>query len=370
MSRTSVLPPLSGRIPSLDGLRAVAVLLVINGHLQGALDNPVWSAINRPIPTGDFGVLIFFVISGFLITTLLSRELDRDGRIHFGAFFKRRSLRIMPAFYVYIAVIVTVAWTTGIFEVTWSNALAAATYVLNYLPFNDSWQLGHAWSLSIEEQFYLLWPVTLALFGVKRAMWVALAGIVGIPLIRIALLLYAPEHPLAAVDRTHIRADALLIGCLLALLWHRSESFRRRAGRAVNSPLPLVALLWLPVSALARREWGQDWSFTVGYTVDTLAVALLLTWLVSHPQGRVGRAFNGRVLTRIGVMSYSLYLWQQPFLWDEITGVLANPAVRLACIFIAAELSLRFVERPFLRLKDRSAPSAPRADDDPVTASR
>lgn len=349
------LPKLSRRIPSLDGVRAIAVLLVINGHLQGALGHTWWSDVNFIVPPGDFGVQIFFVISGFLITTLLLRELDKSGRINFRAFFKRRALRIMPAFYAFIIVVVGASWIFGLFEITWKNAAAAALYVLNYTPFNDSWQLGHAWSLSIEEQFYLLWPLMIILVGRARALWVALAGVACVFIARVGILFVAPESPLAAIDATHNRADALLIGCTLAILWSDSAKFRAVAGRLIGGPLPLLALLWLPMTAVCRRLFELQWSFTVGYLFDAVAVAVLLAWVIVHADGRVGRLLNSKVMVYLGVLSYSLYLWQQPFLWSEIEGPLANPAVRLACIFLCANISHYLVEKPFLRIKERAS---------------
>ena len=106
--------------------------------------------------------------------------------------------------------------------------------MLNYTPFNDSRQLGHAWSLSIEEQFYLLWPLMIIFVGRARALWVALAGIAVVFAARIGVLIAVPDSPLAAIDATHNRADALLIGCTLAILWADSPKFREIAGRLIS----------------------------------------------------------------------------------------------------------------------------------------
>ena len=154
-----------GRIPSLDGLRAVSILLVVVCHLAQTVDNPL------PGPRtwyfkGAVGVDIFFAISGFLITTLLLRETERSGTVSISRFYLRRALRILPAFWVYIAVLALfdhVGWV-HLMSRDW---IAAITYTVNFfLP--TAFPVRHIWSLSVEEHFYLIWPLLFALLGGKR----------------------------------------------------------------------------------------------------------------------------------------------------------------------------------------------------------
>ncbi len=157
----------SRRIPSLDGLRAVSIVLVIVSHLLGTRGFP-WGP--RALGTvGDFGYLgvkVFFVISGYLITRLLIAEHARTGRISLRDFYVRRVWRIFPAFYAFIAAMLA-AWAIGWIALAPTDVLAAVTYTMNY-HYERSWDLGHIWSLSIEEQFYLVWPFLFLWLGRAR----------------------------------------------------------------------------------------------------------------------------------------------------------------------------------------------------------
>ncbi|MEO7329892.1 MAG: acyltransferase, partial [Minicystis sp.] len=151
--------PAARRIPSLDGLRAISILVVLFGHMAGTR-NFAFSFLDR-LPTSElanFGVRVFFVISGFLITRLLFEEHARSGTVSLRGFYLRRTLRIFPAFYVFVAVVLVLD-RLGKITLLPYDALTALTYTMNFHPTaSRSWQVGHLWSLSVEEQFYLLWP--------------------------------------------------------------------------------------------------------------------------------------------------------------------------------------------------------------------
>jgi peptidoglycan/LPS O-acetylase OafA/YrhL len=178
--------PLSrGRIPSLDGFRALSIMLVLLEHLCGTVGFPQDNIIFKYLGDfGNLGVRIFFVISGFLITSLLLEESERNGQISLRSFYFRRILRIFPAAYSFIAAI-WVASAIGLLNVGVADFVSACTYTMNYLhPRN--WNLAHLWSLSIEEQFYILWPFALCLAGKRRAMMIAVFVLILSPCVRIA----------------------------------------------------------------------------------------------------------------------------------------------------------------------------------------
>ena len=200
------------RIASIDGLRAVSVTFVILGHLVGTHGFP-----RGLYPLGwfaEFGVRIFFVISGFLITTLLLKELELTHQISLKRFYFRRIFRIFPASYAYIAAIAALGLAHIVYLKS-ADLLHAATYTVNYHSVRG-WYLGHLWSLSVEEQFYLLWPLALKISGRRRGMAVALAVCVACPFIRMAEFALLPAARMGVGERFETLADIIATGCLLA----------------------------------------------------------------------------------------------------------------------------------------------------------
>src|SRR5262249_13186535 len=140
----------------------------------------------------NLGVRTFFVISGYLITTLMLQERERTGRISLRHFYLRRTFRIFPPFYAFLAVLIGLP-AAHLIHVSGRSLLMSATYTINFRA-DREWWIGHLWSLSVEEQFYLTWPTIMVLLGAGRAAWSAIAVMAGVPLVRIVLNLYFPEH--------------------------------------------------------------------------------------------------------------------------------------------------------------------------------
>ena len=340
------------RIPSLDGLRGIAILLVLVNHLAGAhyfLSQPVMARLGD---LGNLGVRLFFVISGFLITRLLLNEFAATQRISLKAFYIRRMLRIFPAFYVFIMV-ATVLAAFGFASLDREDLLYSVTYTMNYYSnFTPNYSLRHLWSLSVEEQFYLLWPVTLALLTPARAGRILIGVILAVPVLRVVLYMAWPAYELLANTGFEGVCDALATGCLLAVgmrrLLHVEWFSRLLVGRAF--PL-LFAAIWI---ANGLRDHPKFfWLVCVPFLNGALALTVLR--YVHAPELALGRILNRQPLTTIGVLSYSLYLYQQLFLIQgrPVTAVFMAFPLNLAMAFLCAALSYRFVEQPFLRLKER-----------------
>ena len=231
--------PLRGkRLPSLDGLRAISALMVVVGHAGKVLQ------VGRHLPFGSgvvdvwgpVGVTVFFVLSGFLITRLIVRERRTTGTMDVRAFYLRRALRILPAYWVYIAVIAILA-RMHLVLASPSSFARSLSFTTNYLN-PHSWVLNHSWSLSIEEQFYLLWPALLIIASEKRARRAAQWLIVATPILRILTFYVTPGLRPNITSMFHLRADALMIGswAALELELHR-PSFQRRIPRSsIPSP--------------------------------------------------------------------------------------------------------------------------------------
>jgi len=343
-------------IPSLDGLRALSVAIVVLSHTSSLLPAAVArSGLFRYLIGGGLhGVQVFFVTSGYLITTLLLREFDRSRNISLGHFYTRRTLRIFPPFYLYLAV-VALLWATGARQDR-STFLAAATYAIVYLPHPRGWLLQHAWSLSIEEQFYLLWPTVLR-HAVRRgaALQTVLAALAIIPIIRIILLILSnprsADHNRLLVNSSAV--DMLTVGCLLALL---SPDVRwRKWCRRWITPWSVLGAGSLGLVLVPYANVKLSATFlavpagALGYTATALAIGAVLEYLVRAPQSIVGRMLNAGPVRHIGAISYSIYLWQQLFTENPARlGFLTYPL-----ILIAAEGSFWLIERPLMRVRAR-----------------
>jgi peptidoglycan/LPS O-acetylase OafA/YrhL len=347
-------PHAGRRIPTLDGMRAVSIALVLLGHLAGTKNFP-W--LLGPLGEfASFGVRIFFVISGFLITDLLLRERAERGEISLPRFYLRRVFRIFPAAYVFIGGLALCGGLLSQIKLNPHDLLFAATYTANF-SLHRSWYVGHLWSLSVEEQFYLLWPAALALLGVTRSLKVATVVIAVSPVVRILTWYLAPDWRDRIDQVFPTIADPLAVGCCLAIqrnwLWERVW-YRR----LLESPWMLA----IPLVALAANLTGVYplFSFVVAEPIMNFGIAMTLDYCMRHATSPVGRLLDLRPIVFVGVLSYSLYLWQQPFLNRDGSAFWNTFPVNLllACSFALASYTL--VERPFLRLKDRFAAGARR----------
>jgi peptidoglycan/LPS O-acetylase OafA/YrhL len=303
-------------IPALDGLRGIAVLLVIALHLHYVLP---WH-----LPGGFIGVDVFFVLSGFLITTLIIERRDS-----LRAFYVRRARRLLPA----IAALLIVA---GIVGEPRGAILSAAFYFANWWGLDHHVNaISHLWSLSIEEQFYLAWPLVM-LSRSRHLGWIALGLALASATWRAGL--YGHVHFTRLYRGTDTHADGLLLGCALALFWPRLIAVRAACVRF--APLALVALLVL--SATLQLDAAPN-TWIWGLPAVNLIAAVLIA-AAAEGWGRWG------VLVPIGRWSYSLYLWHYPlFAW------LRSP-IAIPIAAIAALLSYATVERAFRA----GAPSRPR----------
>lgn len=342
-------------IPSLDGLRAISIAIVVLSHTKVLLPYKLaGSGLFRYfIGGGLHGVQFFFVISGYLITTLLVREFQRTRDISLRRFYARRALRIFPAFYAYLAVLL-LFWIAGLHPEDRSTFIAAGTYTIVYHPHPEGWLVQHAWSLSIEEQFYLLWPlILLAAYRRGIAKRLAIAVLAAMPFVRAVLYLIFPDVNRSIVNCSCI--DMLMVGCLLALL-AGNHSFRSWCERwnttSTAAALALLGLVLVPFAEvkLARTPFAAL-SVALAYSLTALSIAAILEYLVRSPRSAAGQVLNLAPLRHIGLISYSIYLWQQLFtenpqhfgLWTYLL------------ILIAAELSFWLIEKPMMQLRARLA---------------
>jgi peptidoglycan/LPS O-acetylase OafA/YrhL len=338
-----------GYRPELDGLRGVAILLVMLVHLHD------W-------PRGGFlGVDVFFTLSGFLITTLLLEEWQARGTISLRHFYARRALRLFPAVAVLLLAYAAFALASGgpYLGTRLAGAAYGATYTANWpqalgLGFPEQ-EIGFLWTLAIEEQYYLLWP-GLLLLGLQLAR--LSAGRLAVAVGCLVLAVWVWRFVLAAGGDgrrvyfgTDTRLDQILLGAILAA-WFVRQAAAARASR----PLRLAG--WAGVAFLAWRLFDpvyfRWWYPAVGIAGIGLASAAVLGCVVTRSSPTLGWVLRGRPLRLVGTLSYSLYLWHVPAIRAVDRSFLAEAAplrilAGVVLSFLLAAASYRFVEQPFLR---------------------
>ncbi len=353
-------------IPSLDGLRGIAVLLVVVAHLgymeriDAGLAHHHLALLGRlfEIDAGDLGVSVFFVISGYLITTLLMRRQDSRGRVSLKNFYAHRFFRIFPPYYFYL-LIIGVLWAIHLVPMLYGAFISSALYVSNYYPYRlshpstDGWLVGHTWSLSLEEQFYLIWPACLHWLGRRRAAWLGCALLLISPVSRILTLQVAPGSALfGQIDRMfHTRVDTIMAGCVLALIgvWPRAQTILASGVRRKISGAVAVVLLF----AVMHMSWQNFRSMQLyGIGLEAILLAYLVSYAIQHAGTWGGRLLNHAWLRHIGVISYSLYLWQQLWAGPVQIGGQHHVWTRLLLILACAEISYFLIEKPSFRLRD------------------
>jgi len=347
--------------PALDGVRGIAILLVLTTNLA-------WG-----FPRGGYlGVDIFFVLSGLLITSLLLAEHSAAGGVSVWRFLARRALRLLPALAALLGALLLYAFLfadSAVQRATLIGAGYSFFYVGNwYMALGGEeavalmGPLAHTWSLSVEEQFYLVWPLALvALLRLRlrgRALAVALLGAAALVGLWRAYLHATDPTWTRLYFGTDTRADGLFVGCALGVLLHQGAIARLplQASRALALlGAVLLGALILTMTSNDPVMYGRG-----GYTIAGLGAGGVIVHLLRHPEGWLSRAISARWLRGVGVVSYGLYLWHLPIAIvlrpDASASLGARLGAELARLLVIGAVtagSYFAIERPFLRLKAR-----------------
>ena len=358
----------SERLPSLDGLRAIAILFVLGGHFQYAAGFPSGklSLVTLALD-GELGVRIFFVISGFIITRLLLEESREFGSVSLRLFYIRRALRILPIYLAYLAVLALLS-LAGRYADSPSSWLGCLTFTRNLIGRGDS-ATEHFWSLAVEEQFYFCWPILFFLLRLDKRRsfaWIILIAV------SVAAIVVRDSYNAGGLfkgvancflgARSLLRyADSIAIGCCGGVAHASFAEFPKRRLAATWS---LVAALLFATeqlyckvsSAPVSSIFPQNLISAVMPAAQALTLTALVLCTLSSPKGPIYLLLNSKLMVRIGVLSYSLYVWHfiflkafapnaWPYPWIYGWAVWWIPAVAVSI------LSWEFLETPILRLR-------------------
>jgi peptidoglycan/LPS O-acetylase OafA/YrhL len=339
----------SSEIPALNGVRFIAVFLVIFYHL------------NFQLVPGGHGVMLFFVLSGFLITWLLLKENEKTNTISLKHFFQRRVIRIFPAFYAYWLIAVAILLILKK-DVPWGHAISSLFYFSNYYgalhpELNNLF--SHTWSLAIEEQFYLCFPFLFFAFAnnLKRFTNVLTVIILTIWIWRFILVFGFQVKDSYIYSAFDTRIDQLLVGCLLAMVLRQGKLKNFWEAALKNALMPLLPVALLLLSIFFGSMNSVVYKDTVGFMIEPVLMAIIIAQLILFSASFWWKWLEWRTVKYLGMISYSLYLYQQLTLYS-VTKVLSDFSliVQVVCAvsvtIIAATFSYYAIEKPFLRLKN------------------
>lgn len=340
------------RIPGLDALRALAVFLVLADHSGWV------GPFGLPLFDGGFGVMLFFVLSGFLITRGLLAELDHHHTIDLGRFYLRRAARLLPVFYVYV-VVGLILLTLAHRPVPWGAIWSSSAYVVNYYQaFTGaaSHYLSHCWSLAVEEQFYMLWP--LALLFIHRHLKVTWQGVLAMTLALIACRIgwvFAGATDEYLYRALETRGDQLALGGLLACAV-ASARVREAISRVPARGWLLLAGLVLVILSFNVFRGSNVLKYAIGFSIESTLVTLGLPLVIltaSQTKGFASSLLNARWVAWVGRISYGIYLFH-PMVLHPVRNILTRQgipadlaiALSMVAVAIVAHLSFRWFEEP------------------------
>jgi peptidoglycan/LPS O-acetylase OafA/YrhL len=355
--------PTQGRDVLLDAWRGISVLLVVFYHIaefrfatffrdphhgstapervgiQGVIPWIKHQAVRELEYIGPLGVQIFFVISGYIITTLILREHQRNGRVSIAAFYVRRAFRILPPLWLTLGLTLLFA-LLGCIHVDGRSILVAASFACNVQPDSCLWFTGHTWSVATEEQFYLLWPLLLVVFGFRNVAQAAL--------VLCLMFIAADQYALLTVSWVH---NALSGSCIAAgALFASSKTFRSLVARVHVVPL-IVSVAFLLFGKPFLKDHIQGVSSFSNAVTPFLIVMMVFSCYRFRPS--LDKLNVVRALAAIGLVSYGLYLWQELFLADPSMYLRSSILEFTPLLGLVVLLSYFLVERPLVKVGAR-----------------
>ncbi|WP_175632266.1 acyltransferase family protein [Pedobacter ghigonis] len=339
--------------PSLDGWRAVAIILVVLGHSKFTVsDTSLYYRICNIFIYADLGVKLFFVLSGFLITTLLMKEMIANQKINFKIFFIKRVLRIFPVFYLYLIVIAILNHFLNLGLIS-DHFLGPLLYINNFSFFQPTWLTGHSWSLAVEEQFYIIWPFTFVFFG--KNLWIfCLTFILVVPIMKV-IWYYFPAYHEILLGPFIDSADSIFSGALLAILSFKGFFNSKQKIWTING-LTACLILIITMSMFSMHSGYLRFIFYANTNlICNFCICVLIIKTLIIEKSRLYSILNHPLMLKLGIISYSLYIWQQLFImptgfYNNRISIFGFPFNIIGAV-TAAFISYYFFERYMLKLK-------------------
>jgi len=353
---------MKNQIPSLGGLRALSILFVFCGHLygNGHIKNPALGYIGF-VTDPALAVNIFFVISGFLIASLLLKEEERFGDVSLKNFYLRRVIRIFPAYYFLVAVYLVLEFGFHLFTLPSWSWITTLTFTKYLSPIFD-WITAHFWSLSVEVHFYLLFPFIFKYFKKYRnqSLIFAVFLVCAVRLLIFLSVFDSHINNFAKRDVTMFqRGDGIAIGCLVALNYYKVLAMAQWLKKWLRYPVVISFLLIYLYRCYFYNfhlHLGSLYNFFgigVTSTFANVGIAVILVCAIEFSGTIFYKLLNLRFMEYIGKLSYSLYLWQQLFIAEKPVYIVQRLPYNVFYVFGAALESYYLVERPFLNLRSK-----------------
>jgi peptidoglycan/LPS O-acetylase OafA/YrhL len=352
---------MSSTIKGLDGIRGLSALSVVLTHLHAfvLLENlGILSKRITPMINGTAGVQAFFILSGFLITSLLIAEIRKTNTVSLKNFFMRRALRIFPLYYLFL-IISTVIYALDNRVTSPNSLMFAYAYIYNFVPKSVYTSfLGHTWSLAVEEHFYLLWPfLFLCLYQARKStvLFLLIACIPGSLVVHLAFLASKSFSGFFVERWSFIAGYSIVSGCILAIVLNSPETFSRaRTFLGQRSALMLGAAIYCFPAALLDISWTFD--NILSHYFRCFGLLCLIGWVALNQESLVVYNLERKPLQYLGKISYGIYMYQGLFLATgpfRHEGHLWPPTVFIGilALIIVVPISYHFFEQPFINLK-------------------
>ncbi|MBS1580119.1 MAG: acyltransferase [Bacteroidetes bacterium] len=351
------------KIVSLDGWRAISIIFVLLGHLGGNLPKThPWQDTLDKYNFSLNGVQVFFVISGFLITTLLLNEKEKTQTVSIGKFYIRRFLRIFPVLYLYIFTVFILDKTLG-WQLPGLVYLKAILYLNNFGFWGLAWALGHLWSLAVEEQYYLFWPWVAKKFNYQKALRFCIIFIVFGAGMRVFTYKYGSSFNTNWMLAGFFTfADIIMMGSAAAILYKYYGLKNIFKSKSFSYFLVAISIIAYASMDVCARNWILGFiTVPFGAIIQSASIILLIVFTIER-KSLFSRFLNTKVMVFIGVCSYSIYVWQQLFLLTQNKDFFPRSApqywfskfpVNIVMIFIVSTISYYCFERFFLKFKEK-----------------